>query len=301
MVGNLDWAHLVAYDYHLPTKENFTANHAALFGGNDSTDSGVKEWVRVGFPANKMGLGVPYHGYGWRLVDPRNNSLGAPASGPDTTISGDMGYKLVKATVQEYGYGAGVVYDLRYVVNYFVVGKTWINFDGVEAVRAKVSYAVERGMLGFVAFQLSNDDNWELSRAAQLMDMEESGRSKKRRKQLLVLETLSPALIIVLLFMVVLWYIRRRRASKNQKDKLSLLQFGSSNRPNLRAFSFSEIKSATNDFSGENLLGSGGFGPVYKGVLAGGEVIAVKRLKESSNQGTEEFRNEVHSRPDCSM
>ncbi|CAN1745932.1 Receptor-like serine/threonine-protein kinase SD1-8 [Linum perenne] len=28
------------------------------------------------------------------------------------------------------------------------------------------------------------------------------------------------------------------------------------------------------------------------GVLAGGEVIAVKRLKESSNQGTEEFRNE---------
>ncbi|CAN1173496.1 Class V chitinase [Linum perenne] len=293
MVRNLDWAHLVAYDYHLPTKENFTANHAALFGGNDSTDSGVKEWVRVGFPANKLGLGVPYHGYGWRLVDPRNNSLGAPASGPDTTISGDMGYKLVKATVQEYGYGAGVVYDSRYVVNYFVVGKTWINFDGVEAVRAKVSYAVERGMLGFVAFQLSNDDNWELSRAAQLMDMEESGRSKKRRKQLLVLETLSPALIIVLLFMVVLWYIRRRRASKNQKDKLSLLQFGSSNRPNLRAFSFSEIKSATNDFSGENLLGSGGFGPVYKGVLAGGEVIAVKRLKESSNQGTEEFRNEV--------
>ncbi|CAN1745931.1 Class V chitinase [Linum perenne] len=130
MVGNLDWAHLVAYDYHLPTKENFTANHAALFGGNDSTDSGVKEWVRVGFPANKMGLGVPYHGYGWRLVDPRNNSLGAPASGPDTTISGDMGYKLVKATVQEYGYGAGVVYDLSSVDGY---GGKWKKQEAEEA------------------------------------------------------------------------------------------------------------------------------------------------------------------------
>ncbi|CAN1791341.1 hypothetical protein LINPERHAP1_LOCUS19266 [Linum perenne] len=46
MARNLDWAHLVAYDYHLPTKENFTANHATLFGSDDSTDSGVKEWVR---------------------------------------------------------------------------------------------------------------------------------------------------------------------------------------------------------------------------------------------------------------
>ncbi|CAN1747457.1 hypothetical protein LINPERHAP1_LOCUS3094 [Linum perenne] len=43
---NLYWAHLVAYDYHLPTNENFTANHATLFGSDDSTDSGVKEWVR---------------------------------------------------------------------------------------------------------------------------------------------------------------------------------------------------------------------------------------------------------------
>ncbi|CAN0838527.1 Cysteine-rich receptor-like protein kinase 19 [Linum grandiflorum] len=292
MARNLDWANLVAYDYHLPTKENFTANHAALFADADggSTDSGVKEWIRVGFPAKKMVLGLPYHGYAWKLADPRNNSLGAPANGPEMTIAGDIGYKLVKSTVEGYGYGAGVVYDSRYVVNYFVVGKTWINFDGVEAVTAKVSYAVKTGLLGFVAFHLGNDDNWELSRAAQLMDMEESESNKWK---LLVLETSIPISAIILLSTVGLCCIRRRRALKNQKEKLTRSQFGSSGRPNLRAFSFSDIKSATNNFSNENLLGSGGYGPVYKGILAGGEVIAVKRLSESSNQGVVEFRNEV--------
>ena len=33
---------------------------------------------------------------------------------------------------------------------------------------------------------------------------------------------------------------------------------------NLKIFSFSSIMAATNDFSSENKLGKGGFGPVYK-------------------------------------
>lgn len=34
--------------------------------------------------------------------------------------------------------------------------------------------------------------------------------------------------------------------------------------PNLEAFSFAKIKAATNNFSSENKLGEGGYGPVYK-------------------------------------
>ena len=41
----------------------------------------------------------------------------------------------------------------------------------------------------------------------------------------------------------------------------SALNSGSSH---LQAFSFSTIKAATNNFSRENQLGEGGFGPVYK-------------------------------------
>ncbi|VFQ88581.1 unnamed protein product [Cuscuta campestris] len=53
------------------------------------------------------------------------------------------------------------------------------------------------------------------------------------------------------------------------------------------------IQAATDNFSLENKLGEGGFGCVYKGKMGNGEVVAVKRLTKSSDQGIEEFKNEV--------
>ncbi|CAM0144801.1 unnamed protein product [Urochloa decumbens] len=58
-------------------------------------------------------------------------------------------------------------------------------------------------------------------------------------------------------------------------------------------YDFAELAAATGDFSDENLLGRGGFGPVYKGKLADGAEIAVKRLAAHSGQGLEEFKNEI--------
>ncbi|KAJ0521972.1 putative protein kinase RLK-Pelle-DLSV family [Helianthus annuus] len=58
-------------------------------------------------------------------------------------------------------------------------------------------------------------------------------------------------------------------------------------------FELERIIDATNDFSEENRLGQGGFGPVYKGMLPGGKEIAVKRLSSLSGQGLQEFKNEV--------
>ncbi|XP_027159125.1 G-type lectin S-receptor-like serine/threonine-protein kinase At4g03230 isoform X2 [Coffea eugenioides] len=58
-------------------------------------------------------------------------------------------------------------------------------------------------------------------------------------------------------------------------------------------FSMESILAATDNFSDTNKLGSGGFGPVYKGMFPGETEIAVKRLSSHSGQGLEEFRNEV--------
>ncbi|MQL69190.1 hypothetical protein Taro_001522 [Colocasia esculenta] len=56
---------------------------------------------------------------------------------------------------------------------------------------------------------------------------------------------------------------------------------------------FSSIVAATDGFSPENKLGEGGFGPVYVGRLRDGQEVAAKRLARNSEQGLEEFKNEV--------
>ncbi|GJT08495.1 kinase-like domain, phloem protein 2-like protein [Tanacetum coccineum] len=59
-----------------------------------------------------------------------------------------------------------------------------------------------------------------------------------------------------------------------------------------------EIKSATNNFSEENVIGHGGFGKVYKGELShshseGKSMVAIKRLDRGRGQGDSEFHKEV--------
>ncbi|KAK4374533.1 hypothetical protein RND71_005210 [Anisodus tanguticus] len=59
-------------------------------------------------------------------------------------------------------------------------------------------------------------------------------------------------------------------------------------------FNFHTLEKATKNFHSNNLLGSGGFGPVFLGKLADGQLIAVKKLSlGKSQQGDREFLAEV--------
>ncbi|GFP98920.1 serine/threonine-protein kinase pbs1 [Phtheirospermum japonicum] len=60
-----------------------------------------------------------------------------------------------------------------------------------------------------------------------------------------------------------------------------------------QTFTFRELANATNNFRPECFLGEGGFGRVYKGMLANGQVVAVKQLDRNGLQGNREFLVEV--------
>lgn len=60
-------------------------------------------------------------------------------------------------------------------------------------------------------------------------------------------------------------------------------------------FSYEELSVATDSFSNDQVLGSGGFGKVYKGTLQNNTEVAVKCVNHDSKQGLREFMAEISS------
>lgn len=63
----------------------------------------------------------------------------------------------------------------------------------------------------------------------------------------------------------------------------------------LRKLTFADLLEATNNFHNDTLIGSGGFGDVYKAQLKDGSIVAIKKLIHVSGQGDREFTAEMET------
>ncbi|XP_078149483.1 putative LRR receptor-like serine/threonine-protein kinase At1g51860 [Carex rostrata] len=114
-------------------------------------------------------------------------------------------------------------------------------------------------------------------------------------------------LVIAVVIAIVLWLRKHNQSSTVMKDQDSknkkLLEEASipcqpkAEGPNFHIidnhqFSYNDVKGITNDF--KNIIGKGGFGDVYFGLLENELEVAVKMRSHSSSQGVKEFLAEAN-------
>jgi serine/threonine protein kinase/Leucine-rich repeat (LRR) protein len=91
--------------------------------------------------------------------------------------------------------------------------------------------------------------------------------------------------------LLILSFLRRKNygaVSKRRQSSKSLVKIDG-----VKSFTYGEMSVATNNFNMSNQVGQGGYGKVYKGVLADGMIVAIKRAQEGSLQGEKEFLTEI--------
>ncbi|XP_050203490.2 G-type lectin S-receptor-like serine/threonine-protein kinase At1g11410 isoform X2 [Mercurialis annua] len=139
------------------------------------------------------------------------------------------------------------------------------------------------------------------------LELAESSRDSSsmfEKKGMLLIIILSSSSAWFVLIIILVWFClisKKKRTKKSRKNKRLLdtlvmeneLEEGSRSHRDSVLLDINTILAATDNFSPSNKIGQGGFGKVYKGQLATGKEIAVKRMSKSSRQGMEEFNNEA--------
>ncbi|CAL1401994.1 unnamed protein product [Linum trigynum] len=146
------------------------------------------------------------------------------------------------------------------------------------------SVASHHYILGW-SFNLSGPaQDLDISSLPSLPDDRDSGRGGPNLK--IVLPTIVGILLIPTVALTI--YFTRKRYEELREDWEE--QYGP------QRFTYRELHKATKGFKDSQVLGSGGFGKVYRGTLPASNVeVAVKKISHNSSQGMKEFIAEIAS------
>ncbi|PAN43045.2 hypothetical protein PAHAL_8G224800 [Panicum hallii] len=171
------------------------------------------------------------------------------------------------------------------------------NFAGrrggrVLGLRCNLRYDTDKFFAGEPTWS-SGSSSAAPSPAPQLAPLPPSPERRKIIRKGLVIALVVP-LLALLICIIVAFRLRRNMKGKMNEHEDEALIWGLEGRSSeFKIYDISQILEATGNFSEENKLGQGGFGPVYKGRFPDGLEIAVKRLASHSKQGVTQFKNEI--------
>ncbi|WP_017572083.1 glycoside hydrolase family 18 protein [Nocardiopsis halotolerans] len=160
---HLDFATVQGYDFAGPWNEE-TAYHSNLYATSPDTNSvarAVQRYVDLGAPREKLVMGVPAFGRGWRLADPSEPGPGEPAAGPaeDHYDGPTMAFSQLQEVEgpRSLDEEAGAYWVLD--------GDEWWTYDNPDVVRLKGRYVLEQGLGGLMVWNLDMDPDGALVQA----------------------------------------------------------------------------------------------------------------------------------------
>ncbi|NXP51268.1 CHIA chitinase, partial [Heliornis fulica] len=163
----LDYIHVMTYDFHGSWDRN-TGENSPLYKGPADTgdyiyfnvDYAMNYWKNNGAPAEKLVVGFPTYGNTFRLQNPSENGLGAPASGPGpagpfTEEAGTLAYYEICTLLKS---GATEVWDDPQDVPYAYKGSEWVGYDNIKSFNIKVDWLKKNNFGGAMVWAIDMDD-----------------------------------------------------------------------------------------------------------------------------------------------
>ncbi|XP_066559332.1 acidic mammalian chitinase-like [Amia ocellicauda] len=163
----LDYLHVMTYDFHGSWEQQTGENSPLYKGPADqgsyiyfNVDYAMNYWKSNGAPAEKLLVGFPTYGHTFRLANPSNNGVGAPAAGPGpagtyTRQSGFWAYYEICSFLKQ---GATQAWDAAQMVPYAYSGSTWVGYDNVKSFQNKIQWLKQNNFGGAMVWSLDLDD-----------------------------------------------------------------------------------------------------------------------------------------------
>jgi chitinase len=181
LARSLDWINIMAYDFHMPWEKN-SGHHAALYGdakdpvnANAFYSSGaVERYLKAGIAADKLVLGVPFYGYGWKGCAPGADGDGqyqACDGGATGGVNGGNSYgfsHLLKQGILTPAFEGGKGYQrywntsARVPYLYNAQERIWISYEDQASLKEKAGYIKQQGLRGAMFWELSADGEHQL-------------------------------------------------------------------------------------------------------------------------------------------
>lgn len=189
LAASLDWINIMAYDYHMPW-EPASGHHGGLLqdpadplrADGFYADGSVQRYLKAGVAADKLVLGMPFYGYGWKgcAAGPAGDGQyqacnGAADGGNDSGASYGFSHLLQQGYLAAPGadgvYAGGKGYTrhwnaaARVPYLYNRDTQVWISYEDPVSIREKVRYIKAHGMRGAMFWELSADAGHQLLQA----------------------------------------------------------------------------------------------------------------------------------------